>query len=184
MSDRDREHWDERYAASAPATGDDVRLPAEFAAYAELFPTSGFALDIACGRGLSALWLARRGMEVRGVDISPAVVAQANDLARGLGLGTRCRFEVADLDGGLPTGPTVNVVLCHKFRDSRLDDAVISRLAAGGLLAISALSEVGASPGPFRATAGELPLAFDVLEVIGAGEGSGIAWLIGRKHGP
>lgn len=88
---------------------------------------------------------------------------------------------MADLDDGLPPGPPVDVILCHKFRDRRLDAAIVERLAPGGLLAISALSEVGAKPGPFRVTAGELPAAFASLEQITAEEGDGEAWLLARK---
>ncbi|MBV8789083.1 MAG: SAM-dependent methyltransferase, partial [Mycobacterium sp.] len=53
--------------------------------------------------------------------------------------------------------------------------------APGGLLAIVVLSEVGASPGPFRAVPGEMPAAFADLDVIDAGEGEGQAWLLARR---
>ncbi len=116
----------------------------------------GKALELACGQGLAAVWLARRGMDVWGVDVSGVAISQARDLARRSGVGNRCRFDVVDLDGGLPAGPPVDLVLCHKFRDGRLDREIIRRLSRGGLLAISALSEVGAAPGPFRVGPGEL----------------------------
>jgi hypothetical protein len=87
---------------------------------------------------------------------------------------------LVDLDDGLPAGPPIDVILCHKFRDRRLDQAIIDRLAPGGVLAISALSEVGAAPGPFRATPGELPAAFAELDIVAAGEGQGQAWLLAR----
>jgi len=183
VSDDDRERWDSRYGGAEPATVDEIALPAVFAKYAELFPTSGRALDIACGRGLAAVWLARRGIDVLGLDVSAVAVGQANKLAWAAGLATRCRFSVADLDDGLPAGPSVNVLLCNKFRDSRLDSALLSRLAPDGILAISALSEVGASPGPFRAKPGELRRAFGALEVITAGEDAGLAWLLARRNG-
>ena len=76
----------------------------------------------------------------------------------------------------------MDVLLCNRFRDRRLDAAIIGRLAAGGLLAMSALSEVGAEPGPYRAAAGELTRAFGALEVLGAGEGDGQAWLVARAR--
>jgi hypothetical protein len=72
-------------------------------------------------------------------------------------------------------------VLCHKFRDARLDSAIMARLAPGGLLAICALSEVGADPGPFRVQAGELERSFAALEPIAAGEADGEAWLLARR---
>ena len=158
----------------------EVAPPDLLAANADAFPITGRALDLACGPGLSAVWLARRGLEVRGLDISPVAVSQARDLAERSGVGDRCRFDVVDLDRGLPAGPPVDVIVCHRFRDRRLYRAIIGRLAPDGLLAIAVLSEVGAAPGPFRAAPGELPAAFAGLDQIVAGEGDGYAWLLAR----
>jgi SAM-dependent methyltransferase len=180
VSDRDRERWDNRYSSRGPVPLDEVTLPQVFEPFADDFPTAGQALDIACGRGTAAVWLARRGMSVTGFDVSPVAIAHAEELARRSGVPQRCRFVVADLDAGLPAGPRADVVLCHRFRDTRLDDDIIARLAPGGLLAISALSEVGASPGPFRVRPGELNRAFAVLDPLAAGEGDGEAWLLAR----
>lgn len=180
MTGEDRRRWDERYADKEPPHIDAVGPPELFAAHADAFPTTGTALDLACGQGLGAVWLARRGMAVWGLDISAVAIAQARDLAQRSGVADRCRFDVADLDDGLPEGPPVDVVVCHKFRDRRLDQAILDRLAPGGLLAIVALSEVGAAPGPFRATPGELPAAFAALARVSSGEGDGYAWLLAR----
>lgn len=181
MGEADRRRWDERYAAAGPPALSSVGPPRVFARHADAFPPTGDALDLACGPGLGSVWLALRGLRVVGFDISPVAIDQARDLARRAGVGDRCRFEVADLDGGLPAGPSVDVVVCHKFRDRRLDRPIRERLVPGGLLAIAALSEVGASPGPFRAAAGELPAAFAGLDVVDAGEGDGQAWLLARR---
>jgi 2-polyprenyl-3-methyl-5-hydroxy-6-metoxy-1,4-benzoquinol methylase len=175
----DRRRWDERYANLAPVVS-VVGPPGVFVKYAEAFPTRGRALDLACGQGLGSIWLARRGMDVTGVDISPVAIKQAHDLARQCGVADRCHFDVVDLDDGLPAGPPADVILCHKFRDRRLDRAVIDRLAPGGLLAIAVLSELGAAPGPFRAVAGELSRAFAGLNPVASGEGEGQAWLLAR----
>ena len=182
MSQTDRWRWDARYSSQAPPPGGALEPPGVFAAYANEFPTSGRALDLACGEGLGGVWLARRGLEVWGLDISPVAIGRARDLARREGVDDRCRFDVADLDDGLPAGPPVDVILCHKFRDRRLDRAIIERLAPGGLLAIAVLSEVGAAPGPFRAVPGELMAAFADLEATVAGEGEGRAWLLARAR--
>jgi hypothetical protein len=56
----------------------------------------------------------------------------------------------------------------------------VQRLAPGGLLAITALSEVGAASGPFRVGPGELRAAFAELDLIAASEGQGEAWLLAR----
>ncbi|OBK48838.1 bifunctional 2-polyprenyl-6-hydroxyphenol methylase/3-demethylubiquinol 3-O-methyltransferase UbiG [Mycobacterium sp. 1081908.1] len=180
MADDDRRRWDERYATAGPPPVGEVGPPGFVARHAELFPTAGRALDLACGQGRGAVWLARRGLDAWGCDVSAVAIDQARELARLAGVGDRCRFDVFDLDDGLPAGPPVDVILCHNFRDRRLDGAIVERLAPGGLLAIAALSEVGAAPGPFRAAPGELPAAFARLELVDAGEGDGHAWLVAR----
>lgn len=180
MAEADRQRWDERYAGKAPPAVDAVGPPDFLAPHTDVLPTAGRALDLACGPGLGAVWLARRGLRVSGLDISPVAVGQARDLARRAGVSDRCRFAAVDLDDGLPAGPAMDVILCHRFRDRRLDRAIIDRLARGGLLAISVLSEVGAAPGPFRAAAGELSAAFAELDLLAAGEGDGHAWLLAR----
>ncbi len=183
MTEEDRLRWDGRYESLGPAPVGAVEPPSFLAPHADVFPTSGQALDLACGQGLSAVWLARRGLQVWGLDISAVAIGHARDLARRSGVGDRCRFDVFDLDDGLPAGPTVDVIVCSKFRDRRLDQALIERLAPGGLLAIAVLSEVGAAPGPFRATPGELSAAFAELDLVAAGEGQGSAWLLARALG-
>lgn len=183
MSEQDRNRWDATYASRNPAAPLDPGPPAAFVGHEAVFPVAGTALDLACGRGLGSLWLARRGLDVWGVDVSAVAIDQAVTLAADHGMTDRCRFEVVDLDHGLPAGPPVDVIFCHRFRDRRLDGAIVERLTAGGLLAICALSEVGAAPGRFRATPGELPAAFAALEVIAAGEGDGEAWLLARRSG-
>ena len=182
MTQKDRCRWDARYISQAPPHGAALEPPGVFAAYANEFPSSGRALDLACGHGLGGVWLARRGLDVWGLDISPVAIGRARDLARRERVHDRCRFDVADLDDGLPAGPPVDVILCHKFRDRRLDRAIIERLVPGGLLAIAVLSEVGAAPGPFRAVPGELSAAFADLEATVAGEGEGRAWLLARAR--
>jgi SAM-dependent methyltransferase len=184
VSEQDRLCWDERYAVRRPVQVGQVGCPAVFAPFEHLFPTTGRALEVACGQGLTAVWLARRGMDAWGVDVSGVAIGQARDLARRSGVDDRCRFDVVDLDGGLPSGPPVDLLVCHKFRDSRLDREIIGRLSQRGMLAISALSEVGAAPGPFRAGPGELRRAFGELDVLAAGEGDGEAWLLAKARLP
>lgn len=178
MSEKDRVRWD---AAYVDRTSDPVpTVPAAFAGQTEYFPMTGSAIDIACGAGAGSVWLARRGLRVWGVDVSAVAIDAARRLAADRGVAGRCRFDVVDLDRGLPDGPPVDVVLCHRFRDPALYPALSARLRPGGLLAICVLSEVGAQPGRFRARAGELRAAFADLEVLAAHEGDGEAWLVAR----
>ena len=184
MSGADRERWDQRYVevgVAPPGAG----APPVFAHCEELFPTTGTALEIACGRGRGAVWLASRGMTVLASDVSPVAIQLAEQLAAACdvasGVADRCEFAVWDLDNGLPPGDLVDLVLCHLFREADVDQAMIDRLVPGGLLAIACLSEVGHGPGNFRAKPGELTTAFASLDVLDAGEADGHAWFVGRR---
>lgn len=58
----------------------------------------GTALDLGCGEGGDAIWLAERGWTVRAVDVSSAAIARASAAAEVAGVPVgRIRWEVADL---------------------------------------------------------------------------------------
>jgi len=48
---------------------------------AALLPRSGIALDVACGRGRNAFWLASRGLSVHAIDRDEAAVSQVRAAA-------------------------------------------------------------------------------------------------------
>lgn len=78
-----REDWNARYA------GSELLWTAEpnrrFASVVEgLEP--GRALDLACGEGRNAVWLAEQGWRVTGVDFSDVALAKAEQLASGRGV--------------------------------------------------------------------------------------------------
>jgi SAM-dependent methyltransferase len=87
-----REDWDRRYAAveNLWATRPNRFLVAEVA---EMPP--GRALDLACGEGQNAIWLASLGWDVTGVDYSEVAIAKAS--ARAERDGVVVEFTCADL---------------------------------------------------------------------------------------
>jgi SAM-dependent methyltransferase len=168
----DAERWDARHAQA-----DDVgpQPPDLLRGRVDLLPAGGRALDVACGRGAVARWLAGRGFAVDAVDVSAVGLAALP--------GTGIRAVEHDLDDGLPpscTGP-YDVVVCQRFRDPRLYPQLAAALAPGGLLVISVLSEVGEGAGPFRAPPGELRVAFAGLDVLVDVERDGEAGLVARS---
>ena len=77
----DARAWDERYAASEQVWS---RGPNQFVA-AELEGLApGTALDLACGEGRNAIWLAQRGWRVTALDFSPVAVARGRTTGRDL----------------------------------------------------------------------------------------------------
>lgn len=57
------------------------------------------AVDLGCGAGNYAVWLAQQGFEVTGIDLSRQAAQLATDLAKQKGVS--CRFVAADLLGDL-----------------------------------------------------------------------------------
>jgi ubiquinone/menaquinone biosynthesis C-methylase UbiE len=78
-----REHWDERYATEELIWKAEANrfLVEELDALAP-----GTALDVACGEGRNAVWLASKGWRVTGVDFSRAGLAKAQRLATDRGV--------------------------------------------------------------------------------------------------
>ncbi len=74
----DADAWDQRYEAAELvwSAGPNQFLVAEVEGMAP-----GRALDLACGEGRNALWLAEQGWVVTGVDFSPVALAKAARLA-------------------------------------------------------------------------------------------------------
>jgi SAM-dependent methyltransferase len=178
----DRTRWDGRHTAGPDLAPEP---PAALRGNTELVPASGAALDVACGRGAVAVWLAERGLRVDAVDVSPVGLAAGAGLARRRGVGERVRWWRHDLDAGLPeccAGPYA-LVVCQRYRDPAQYPALAARLAVGGLLVVTVLSTVGGSVGRWRAGPGELLGAFGWLEVLAAAEGEGEAHLVARRPG-
>jgi SAM-dependent methyltransferase len=178
MSSADRERWDRRFATVGPG---EPGPPAALAGREDLVPTAGAALDLACGRGTVAVWLAARGLATTAVDVSPEALRLTAALAAGCGVAVTT-LE-ADLDDGLPaplTGP-FDVVVQQRFRDPALYPVLPRLLAPGGLLVVSVLSTVGDAGGAYRAEPGELRDAFGHLDVLVDEEANGEAHLVARR---
>lgn len=90
-----RKEWDQRYASSDRVWSGAVN-PALKDAVEKAVPGTGRALDAGCGEGADALWLASRGWDVTGVDLSAVAVRRAVDAAHRCGLDSRIRFIAAD----------------------------------------------------------------------------------------
>ena len=131
MSEEERATWDQRYR-----DGSYQPRSAPFSLLEQMIDRlpRGRALDVACGGGRNALFLAAHGYEVEAVDGSPEALRLAEEQARARGLAVR--WTEADLDDYAPpqTGYAVIVNCFYLNRPllSRLADA----LADGGYIFI------------------------------------------------
>ncbi len=60
-------------------------------------PEDGLVLDLACGVGRHSIALAKHGFRVVGVDVSPAYIAKAEELAAVEGVSGSCSFVTGDM---------------------------------------------------------------------------------------
>lgn len=120
--------WDARYRESSrPAAPARVLV-----AHAHLLPASGRALELACGLGANALFLAARGLRVSAWDLSSVAIERLarQASARGLALGT----EVRDVLAEPPPAGAFDVVVVARFLERSLAPAIAGALRPGGLL--------------------------------------------------
>ncbi|MBA2312210.1 MAG: class I SAM-dependent methyltransferase [Actinobacteria bacterium] len=101
----------------------------------------GSALDLGCGEGADALWLAGRGWHVTGVDVSRTALERAARAAEVAGLFEQIVWEWHDLALSFPGG-TYDLVSAQ-FLQSPIDfprDEILSRaaeaVAPGGTLLV------------------------------------------------
>jgi SAM-dependent methyltransferase len=67
--------------------------------YAHLFSAGHYVLDLGCGTGIDAVFLAQRGVRVLGIDASPAMIAQARVKLGAAGLEQLVHLQVMDIAG-------------------------------------------------------------------------------------
>lgn len=141
--------WEDRYSGSERVWSGSAN-PSLVAAVSGFVP--GRALDLGCGEGGDAVWLARHGWQVRGVDISPTAVARGNLAAADLGLGTRVELVAADLADWHDPGPYGLVTACFLQSPLTLDrHAMLTRAASGLVPGGHLLVVTHAAPPPWAA---------------------------------
>lgn len=99
------EKWDERYAETPQRWSGKVN-PSLKEAAAWLEP--GTALDVGCGEGGDAVWLAEQGWTVVGVDLSAVALGRAAAAAVERGVAALCTWvqgDITDVAVGARLGP-------------------------------------------------------------------------------
>lgn len=130
MAKADRERWDRKYAAGNPHasfTPDPLLV-----SHAHLLDGRGSALDVACGVGQNAIWLARQGYDVLAVDASLAGMRYGREAAAATGL--RVQFVAADLDEFVLPRAMFALIVVFRFLDRALLPRLKAALTPGGLI--------------------------------------------------
>lgn len=178
MSDADKTRWDARYASGVyGGRTHPSELVADWAprVLADLCGGPARALDLACGTGRNARYLADLGFQVDALDISETGLARAAAAADEVGV--QVRWIQHDLEQGLPAelGDYHLIVLMRYVNDALLR-SLPARLLPGGWLICeehlrSDADVVGPSNPAFRVAPGALTSAVGELQVVLATEG-------------
>ncbi len=139
-------------------------------AVAELLPP-GRALDLACGSGRNAIWLANRGWSVTAVDIAPAVPSHV-----------RIETKMADLERHEYTIAPESwdlIVICRYLQRDLFEPAKAGVVPGGVIVAVVLLDD--GKGGRFRMKRGELAGYFKDWEILRLSE-DGHAEIAARKR--
>lgn len=165
------DEWNRRYAAQDELNDD----PAPLLVQAAEGLTPGFALDLACGAGRNAAWLARHGWKVIALDGAVQAIGLVN--AHDLDIDAR----VVDLETGAPLpfdDATFDLVAILYYLHRPLYAEAARVLKPGGIL-VSAIRMRGINR-RYCVSQGELRAAFASYDILHDREGE-IAELIARK---
>lgn len=158
--------WEQRYRAQEE-TSEPSPNPLLIEAASSLPP--GRALDLACGAGRNALWLAQHGWSVTAVDGSPTAIRLLRERAAGL----RIETQIADLEKGEFTIEPARydlIAICYYLQRDLFEPAKQGLLPGGIIVAIALLTEPG-KDNSFRVEPGELSSYFDGWEILHYREG-------------
>ena len=129
LSSHDRVRWDSRHAVSGGA-----EQPASF--LREIIESShweiprGRALDVACGKGRNALFLAEQGFDAVALDIAPVALKEARRRVQGKSL--TITWQQADLEQVQLPENSFDLVVNFNYLQRSLIPQIKSALRAGG----------------------------------------------------
>ena len=168
MSAAERDKWDARYRDGAYEGR--THPTALLAEWLPRIPR-GRALDVACGAGRNALYLAASGFTVTALDISRVALQRGRSAAaeRGLGVEWLCADLDEDLESALPAGP-FDLIVWVRYVHRALMPHLIARLAAGGALVCEQHLKTdepvaGPTSAEFRFAPGELRRSAQTLHI-------------------
>jgi SAM-dependent methyltransferase len=100
--------WDILYRTNATAWEDAEISEAAIRLITQHLPPRRSILELGCGRGVDALWLARNGYTVAACDVSPTAIQEAREHAQQQGL--QIDFFVADILSDPSTLPRCDAI--------------------------------------------------------------------------
>lgn len=144
-SDDHHATWEAHYSAKQQVWSGRVN-----AQLAVIAPTCGGtrALDLGCGEGADAIFLAEHGWTVVATDVSTTALGRARDAAESHGVADRIEFVQCDLTTGFPEGRFDLVSAQFLHSTVEMDRSAILRRAAAAVAPGGALLIVDHAAAP------------------------------------
>jgi SAM-dependent methyltransferase len=164
--------WNQRYRTDDRVKEDLDAAPNPLLAQVAVKLQPGKALDLACGTGRNAVWLAGCGWRVTAVDGAEAAIELLQHRASQRGVTVEA--QVADLEKHeFPIQPdSWDLILMCFYLQTSLFEQVKRGLKPGGtVLAIVHIAAPGEQPTVHRLRAGELKIHFEDFEILHYREG-------------
>lgn len=166
------QEWDTRYRTGEHAAEDLFASPTPLLVQTAQKLRPGTALDIACGTGRNAIWLAEQGWRVTAVDGAPTAIEIVNQRAA-----ERCvdiRTSVADLERlefDIEPGSWDLIANCYYLQRSLIPAIRDGVRPAGVVVLIVHMAEPGHDVSYKRAAPGELRGFFEDWDILHYFEG-------------
>jgi len=162
--------WNEIYAAEHQTDSElETKAANVLQDYAYLLPSSGLALDLACGLASNAMFLAQCGLNTHAWDISTIAIerVQARCQRKNIFITT----EVRDVEQHPPVLNSFDVICVSYYLERALTQDIITALRPKGLLFYQTftnekVSDVGPSNPQYRLQQNELLALFSSLHVL------------------
>jgi len=192
-----QQKWDAKYhSATLSSTANPCFVLTQ---HSQLLPFNGRALDLACGLGGNARFLAQCGLKVDAWDISDNALTVLNNWASLHHL--PITPLITDLEQMLMPYQQYDVIVVSRYLDRALFNGLIDALKPNGLLFyqtfLSPVQHHAPRQPEYYIDSGEFGQRFNVLETLIYGEGwlnnenaptsnqsekHRYAWFIGKKH--
>ncbi len=181
----DIERWNLRFAANKEPV--EARGEPELVACSKQLKGNGLALELACGRGANALYLAGLGYQVVAMDGSISALRQCVATSRRRGFAVYP--VVTDLDNTILPEGTFQLISVVRYLNRSLFPAIVAALAPGALLFYKTFNRLHLIDHPrfnpdFVLRDNELVEAFGALEIVDGNECEGNSWILARRRIP
>ena len=166
MTRADQRKWDRIYTDKDKEAGQPCRV---LSAHSHLLPAAGLALDLACGRGANALYLARMGYTTSAWDLSEVVLQRLAEQAGRIGV--PLSTEQRDVATRPPAPASFDVIVVSRYLERTIVPDIIAALKDGGLLFYQTfirekVSDSGPNNPAYRLQPNELLHLFRSLHII------------------